>query len=98
MNAPATGADVGHAADAGAAHDPPDQTRLRQVADEQAALRRVATLIAGGGRPAEGFSAVADELCPPLCAEAAFVSRVELCSDHRSGRSGEPSVYRASRV
>jgi|SRR5450755_1036866 len=47
MNAPDTGADAGHAAGAGAAHDPPGQTRLRQLADEQAALRRVATLGAG---------------------------------------------------
>ena len=91
MDAPATGADVGHGADAGAAHDPPDQTRLRQVADEQAALRRVATLIAGGARPAEVFSAVADELCHLIGAEASFVSRVELSSDHRPGRAGEPS-------
>jgi signal transduction histidine kinase len=81
MNAPDTGADVGHAAGAGAAHDPPDQTRLRQLADEQAALRRVATLVAGGARPTEVFSAVADELGHLIGAEATFVSRV----DHPSG-------------
>ncbi|MDT4945097.1 MAG: hypothetical protein QOH14_1830, partial [Pseudonocardiales bacterium] len=44
MNAPDTGADVSHAADAGTAHDSPEQTQLRRLADEQAALRRVATL------------------------------------------------------
>jgi hypothetical protein len=31
--------------------DPPDQARLRQIADEQAALRRVATLVAHGAAP-----------------------------------------------
>jgi len=78
MNAPDTGADVGHAADAGAGHDPPGQARLRQLADEQAALRRVATLVAGGARPAEVFAAVADELARLVGAEATFVSSVDL--------------------
>src|ERR1700730_7195628 len=85
MTAPDTGADVGHAAGAGAAHDPPDQTRLRQLADEQAALRRVATLVAGGARPTEVFSAVADELGHLIGAEATFISRV----DHPPGERGE---------
>ncbi len=85
MNAPDTGADMGHAAGAEAAHDAPDQTRLRQLADEQAALRRVATLVAGGARPTEVFSAVADELGHLIGAEATFVSRV----DHPSGERGE---------
>ena len=39
-------------ADVGAGRDPPDLIRLRQLADEQAALRRVATLVASGARPA----------------------------------------------
>ena len=47
--------------DAGPGRDPPDQARLRQLVDEQAALRRVATLVASGAQPAEVFSAVADE-------------------------------------
>ena len=89
MNAPDSGADVDHAADAGAGHDPPDQTRLRQLADEQAALRRVATLVAGGARPAEVFTAVADELGRLIGAEATFVSRL----DHPSGERGEPEGY-----
>src|ERR1700730_3667810 len=89
MTAPDTGADVGHAAGAGAAHDPPDQTRLRQLADEQAAVRRVATLVAGGARPAEVFSAVADELGHLIGAEATFVSRV----DQLSGERGEIERY-----
>src|SRR5216683_749811 len=85
MNAPDTAAGVGQAAGAGAGRDPPGQTRLRQLAEEQAALRRVATLVAGGARPAEVFTAVADELGRLIGAEATFVSRV----DHLSGERGE---------
>ncbi len=77
MNAPDTGADAGH--------DPPDLIRLRQLADEQAALRRVATLVAAGARPAEVFTAVADELGHLIGAEATFVSRI----DQLSGERGE---------
>ena len=62
MNAPNTGADVPLPAAARVGHDPPGQTRLRQLAEEQAALRRVATLVAGGAQPTEVFTAVADEL------------------------------------
>jgi signal transduction histidine kinase len=80
MNAPDTGAD------AAAGHDPPEPTRLRQLADAQAALRRVATLVAGGARPAEVFTAVADELGHLIGAEATFVSRV----DHYAEERGEP--------
>jgi len=42
--------------------DPPDQARLRQLADEQAALRRVATLVARGSAPEEVFAAVTEEV------------------------------------
>jgi signal transduction histidine kinase len=89
MNAPDPGADAGRAADAGAGHDPFDLTRLRQLAEEQAALRRVATLVAGGAQPAEVFSAVADELGRLIGAEATFVSRV----DHPPGERGEIEGY-----
>jgi GAF domain-containing protein len=89
MNAPDAGADVGHAAGAGTGRDPADQTRLRQLADEQAALRRVATLVAGGARPAEVFTAVADELGRLIGAEATFVSRL----DHPSEKGREPAGY-----
>jgi signal transduction histidine kinase len=89
MNALGTGAGVGHAAGAGAGRDPPGRVRLRQLADEQAALRRVATLVAGGARPAEVFTAVADELGRLIGAEATFVSRL----DHPSGEGGEPEGY-----
>jgi signal transduction histidine kinase len=85
MNAPDVGADEGHAAEPGAGPDPPGQTRLRQLVDEQAALRRVATLVAGGARPAEVFTAVADELGRLIGAEATFVSRV----GHPHGEGGD---------
>jgi signal transduction histidine kinase len=89
MNAPDTGADVAHAADAGAGQDLSDQTRLRQLAEEQAALRRVATLVASGAQPAEVFTAVADELGRLIGAEATFVSRV----DHPAGEREEFDGY-----
>jgi signal transduction histidine kinase len=85
MNAPDPGADAGHAADTAASRDPPGQARLAQLAEEQAALRRVATLVAGGARPAEVFSAVADELGRLIGAEATFVTRVA----HTRGERGE---------
>jgi glucose-6-phosphate-specific signal transduction histidine kinase len=53
---------VGHTSDPRPGRDQPDEPRPRQVAGEQAALRRVATLVAAGAGPAEVFSAVADEL------------------------------------
>ena len=53
---------MGRTPDAGPGRDRPDEARPRQFADEQAALRRVATLVAAGARPAEVLSAVADEL------------------------------------
>ena len=89
MNAPDTGTDADHAADPEASHYSSDQIRLRQLADEQAALRRVATLVAGGVRPAEVFTAVADELGHLIGAEATFVSRV----DQLSGQRGEVEGY-----
>src|SRR5260370_3387879 len=92
MNAPGTGADMGHAAYAGAGRDPPDQTRLRQLADEQAAQRRVATLVAGGARPAEVFTAVADELGRLIRAEATFVCRVDHLCRERGALEGYTTV------
>jgi signal transduction histidine kinase len=61
MNAPDSGADMGHAADAGARVEPPGQTRSRQLVDEQAALRRVATLVTRGAPADELFAAVPEE-------------------------------------
>jgi signal transduction histidine kinase len=85
MNAPDTGAGVGHAADGGVGRHPAGQARLRRLADEQAALRRVATLVAGGARPAEVFTSVADELGRLIGAEAAYVTRVDHLSGEREG-------------
>jgi signal transduction histidine kinase len=85
MNAPDAGAGGGHAADCAAGRDPSDQARLRQLAEEQAALRRVATMVASGARPAEVFTAVADELGRLIGAEATFVSRVDHTPGEREG-------------
>ena len=57
MNAPGAGAP-----DGGVGRDPPDQARLGQLAEEQAALRRVATLVARGEPPEAVFAAVAEEV------------------------------------
>ena len=48
---------------------------LRRVADEQAALRRVATLVAGAAPPADVFAAVAEEVGRLLAVDAAAVRR-----------------------
>jgi signal transduction histidine kinase len=74
---------AGAGADQPALAEPDDPTRLRRLAEEQAALRRVATLVAGGAPPGEVFTAVADELGRLIGAEASFVARV----DHPSGKS-----------
>jgi signal transduction histidine kinase len=50
---------------------------LRQLADEQAALRRVATLVALDVRPAEIFAAVADEVGDLFGTDVAGVVRFE---------------------
>jgi hypothetical protein len=49
----------GGAFDRGAGRDPPDQAPLARLAGEQAALRRVATLVARATPPQEVFAAVA---------------------------------------
>jgi signal transduction histidine kinase len=91
VNAPDAGAGVGHAAE-GVGGDPPDRARLRRLADEQAALRRVAVLVAGGAGPDEVFSVVADELGRLIGAEATFVSRVDPPSGERGEREGHLTV------
>jgi PAS domain S-box-containing protein len=50
---------------------------LGRLADEQAALRRVATLVARGARPAEVFEAVADEMARCVHVSHATVSRYD---------------------
>ncbi|WP_312033723.1 GAF domain-containing protein [Actinoplanes sp. TBRC 11911] len=51
------------------------------LADEQAALRRVATLVAGGAAPSEVFAAVSDELGRLFGADASFVARLDTHPD-----------------
>ncbi len=50
---------------------------LRRLADEQAALRRVATLVAAGIEPDELFSAVSEEVARLFTADGAGVGRFE---------------------
>jgi GAF domain-containing protein len=57
--------------------DPPDQVRLGQLADEQAALRRVATLVAQATPPEEVFAAVAEEVGQLFRVELATLNRYE---------------------
>ena len=54
------------------------RVELRSHADEQAALRRVATLVAGGAPPAEVFAAVAAEAGSLLGADETAMARYEL--------------------
>jgi signal transduction histidine kinase len=49
--------------------------KLRWLADEQASLRRVATLVAQGSSPSAVFTAVADEVDRLLAAESTVVAR-----------------------
>jgi len=83
--------------DAVPGRDQPDEARPRQFADEQAALRRVATLVAAGTGPPEVFSAVADELGQLIGVEATFVSRVDgpprAPAAAPSGKPAEPEGY-----
>jgi signal transduction histidine kinase len=53
------------------------RVELRRYADEEAALRRVATLVAGGAAPAEVFRAVAAETGLLLSADFAGLSRFD---------------------
>ena len=53
------------------------EARARDLADEQAALRRVATLVAGGASPDELFSAVAAEVADLIDIPVAGINRYE---------------------
>jgi signal transduction histidine kinase len=57
--------------------DPADRARLRQIAEEQAALRRVATLVARGAAPEDVFTAVAEEVGRLLPVDQAALCRYE---------------------
>ena len=74
MNALATGAG---APDGGVGRGSPDQARLGQLAEEQAALRRVATLVARGEPPEEVFAAVAEEVGLLLGVDFAILVRYD---------------------
>jgi signal transduction histidine kinase/putative methionine-R-sulfoxide reductase with GAF domain len=56
------------------------QSALEQLADEQAALRRVATLVARGVPPEEVFATVAEETGQLFEADLAFMGRYEEAS------------------
>ena len=77
MNAPDPAVGGGYAADGRACRDPPDQARLRQLADEQAALRRVATLVAHRAAPEQVFAAVTEELGWLIPVDSAGMYRYE---------------------
>ena len=62
MNAPDQAVGAGPAANGRGRRDPADQARLRQLAEAQSALRRVATLVAGATPPQKVFAAVAEEV------------------------------------
>jgi signal transduction histidine kinase len=74
VNAPGTSAG---APDGGVGRDPPDQARLGQLAEEQAALRRVATLVARATPPEAVFAAVAEEVGQLLPVDSATMCRYE---------------------
>ncbi|HWN62868.1 MAG TPA: hypothetical protein VNO25_19610, partial [Streptosporangiaceae bacterium] len=62
MNAPDHAVGAGHASGGRVRRDPADQARLRQVAEEQSALRRMAMLVARATPPEQVFAAVAEEV------------------------------------
>jgi signal transduction histidine kinase len=74
MNAVGDGAT---ALDGKVGRDPPDQARLRQLAEEQAALRRVATLVAEATSPRQVFAAVAEEVGRLLAVDFAILVRYD---------------------
>jgi PAS domain S-box-containing protein len=53
------------------------EAELRRLAAEQAALRRVATLVAGNARPEEVFQTVTEEVCRLLGLRTAVLHRFE---------------------
>ncbi len=63
--------------DDGAGRDPPDLARLGRLAEEQAALRRVATLVARATPPQEVFGAVAEEVGRLLAVDFTILVRYD---------------------
>ena len=60
-----------------AAHREAEMRELERLGAEQAALRRVATLVARGARPGEVFTAVAEEVAGLLPVTSAAIGRFE---------------------
>ena len=77
MNSPDAGGEAGHGVGAGPGDGLAAGARMRQLADEQAALRRVATLVASGARPADVFRAAAEEIRRLFGAGNAGIGRYE---------------------
>ena len=73
------------------------EARARELADEQAALRRVATLVAEGAAPTEVFDAVIAEVAQLLGAAQVGLARYE--NEHEISvlaiRGQSPEVVRA---
>src|SRR3984957_14439380 len=74
MNAVGDGTD---SPDGQVGRDPPGQARLARLAEEQAALRRVATLVARATAPEEVFAAVAEEVGRLLAVDFAILVRYD---------------------
>jgi signal transduction histidine kinase len=77
MNSPDADDNAGQGVHARPGDSLVDRARMRQLADEQAALRRVATLVASGARPAEVFAAAAEEIRRLFGADNAGIGRYE---------------------
>src|ERR1700722_1690454 len=74
MNAAGDGTD---SPDGQVGRDPPGQARLARLAEEQAALRRVPTLVARATSPEEVFAAVAEEVGRLLAVDFAILVRYD---------------------
>jgi GAF domain-containing protein len=74
------------------------EARARELANEQAALRRVATLVAQGARPDELFSAVAKEVAGVIDAPVVSINRYEADGTYTIvGNAGESSRWIGTR-
>ena len=79
----------------------PGRTRDHRIAEEQAALRRVAVLVAGGAPPEEVFGAVAEEVGRLLEVDFATLVRYDPPQDAITivgtwTRTGAPSPARSA--
>jgi GAF domain-containing protein len=74
------------------------EARARELANEQAALRRVATLVAQGASPEELFSAVAEEVAGVIDAPVVGINRYEADGTYTIvGNAGESSRWIGTR-